>query len=597
MPHPRPFLTVAHRFLLASLLVLAGILGGRDTRADGITAALERDIIAVGDSTQLFIDLEGDAQGVPNVPDILGLQITRSSTSRQIQILNGAQSVTLKLGYTITASRIGTYSVGPFTARIGGSIHSANPIQLRVVAANDPAAARKDGLDRAAFVELVLPRSEFYVGESFLAEAHLYAIGGQVEQAPQITGDGFTLGKAQNLRSESNIRTNDRIYGRVRYMQAITAARTGDLQLEANNCVLSLPISRRQGFSDAFDELFGGREVRRLKLSAQPVTLKVLNLPREGQPARFNGAVGDFRVSLTASPTNLQAGDPMTLRIEISGSGNFDSVNLPEQPAWKAFRAYPPIPSFEPQDGFGFSGVKRFEQALTPESSDTTELPPFEFSFFDPNRREYRTVRTAPIPIRVAPGASTPTLPAPAGTQPGSETAATAAKPSLTPLKPHLGTAFALAPVQPWIWQPWFLGLNAVPILAWFGLRTWRRVANRRAADSQARQRELLRRRVQEGLRSLENLSRSGNPTEFHSALFRVLQDAVAARTGQPPSSITEGSLETDLVPRGVSPETIATFHALFQACNQARYARQATPGDLQRLQSDAAKATSELVR
>lgn len=593
IPMPMPGPGLAHAWVL--FLTLLALAPGLSARGDGITAALERDVVPLGEPALLRIEIQGDANGVPSIPDVPGLQIVRSSTSTQIQIVNGTRTSTLLLGYTLTPTRLGTFSIGPFSARIGGQLHSANAVQLRVVAANDPAAARKDGLDRAAFVEIVLPRTEVFVGESFLAEAHLYALGGQVEQAPQITGEGFTLlGKPQNLRSESNIRTNDRIYGRVRYLQALTPVRTGDLLLEATNCVFNLPVARRQRFTDAFDELFGGREMQRLRLSAPPATLRVLPLPRSGQPPRFNGAVGDFQVSLTASPTNLQAGDPITLRIDISGNGNLESVQLPDQPAWKGFRVYPAEPSFQPEDALALAGTKRFVQVLTPESSDITQLPPFEFAFFDPRQRQYRTVRTEPVPLSVAPGARTPTIPTPAGAA-STETAATT-QTDIVPLKPHLGLV-ASTTQSLWLAQPWFLALALLPMATWLGIHEWQRARSRRASNSQARQRELLRRRIADGLRSLESLSRQGDSDAFHSTLFRVLQDTVAARTGQPPSSITEGSLESDLVPRGVPPETIATLHTLFQACNQARYARQATPGDLQRLHAEASKATSELVR
>ena len=72
---------------------------------------------------------------------------------------------------------------------------------------------------------------------------------------------------------------------------------------------------------------------RRVALAAEPETLTVLPLPKENVPANFNGAVGSFSMTLSAGPTNVAAGDPVTVKVQISGRGAFDSLALPEQTA------------------------------------------------------------------------------------------------------------------------------------------------------------------------------------------------------------------------------------------------------------------------
>ena len=55
---------------------------------------------------------------------------------------------------------------------------------------------------------------------------------------------------------------------------------------------------------------------------------EVLSLPGEGRPNDFRGAVGEFQVSSdTSSARPAAAGDPLTLRLHISGVGNFDRVD------------------------------------------------------------------------------------------------------------------------------------------------------------------------------------------------------------------------------------------------------------------------------
>ncbi len=589
-----PLRRITRLFLGAWLgfLALAGDHLG--AAAATITAVLDREAIGLGDSATLRVSLSGaGGNETPRLPEVPGLRIQQTSSQRQFSFVNGVQSSSLELQYTLTPSRIGTFTIGPITLGAARVTGAAGPFQLRALAANDPAVARQDGSDQAAFLVLQLPRPEVFVGEAFVAEAHLHAIGGNLRQAPQFQGDGFTLGRLTNAPLETNIRTNNRVYGRIRFLQPMTAARSGDLSLLAAGCILDIPTSRRQPgreFGDIFEELFSGREARRYNLQTDPVVLRVLPLPKAGQPPGFNGAVGDFQVALTATPTNVQAGDPITVRIEIRGRGNFDALQLPAQPAWKGFRSYPPNSTNEPSDFSGFVGVKRFEQVLAPESADLTELPAFELSFFEPDSRTYRTLRTRPVPLRVSPGATTPSLPLlgqVAGSTPASN------QPQLPPLKPHLGLPVAVA--APWITQPWFLGIAALPPLAWLGALAWRQRQDHRSRESAARHREQLWRRVDEGLRALAAPARVGDAETFHATLFRILQDALAARLGQPPASITEGVLDTALAQSNLPPETVTTLHRLFQACNQARYARQGSPGDLAALADETGTVTREL--
>jgi hypothetical protein len=575
--------------VLAALFVLGAAFGPASFAAS-VQATLDRETLALGDTAVLKVILEGGSdQDVPQIPDVNGLRFAKSGSGVNFTFQNGRQSIIAEWVYSVTATKAGEYTIGPISAVIGRQRFQAAPLKLTVVAANDPRAARNDGLDQAAFLRLMVPKDEFYVGESFVVEIHLYAIGGRLQQAPQLTADGFTIGKLQDGGQQSQIRVNNRMYTRARFLQTVTAARTGDLSLLAANCILDIPVQRREGGSNPFDDLFNLRENRRFTLATEPTTLRVLPLPTQGVPPGFSGAVGQFELAVTANPTNLNAGDPITVRIEIAGRGNFDSVQIPEQPAWRGFRLYPPTSEVESQDPAGIVGKKRFEQIVTPESADLTALPSFVFSYFHPESKAYKTLRAAPIPISVAAGAAGPTLPAPEGTQPPGG----ARKPDLAPLKPHLGSV--LIPPTPWVGQPWFLAITAAPPLLWLALRGRRAWRERRAADQETLRRADLQKRIAKGLASLTQLARQPSSEEFFATLFRTLQEAVALRTGQAPTSITEGSLETASVRAGIPSESMDALHRLFQACNQARYARVAKAADLESLATEARSVCAHL--
>lgn len=569
-------------------MLLLGLAPG--VQAATLEAQLEREVIALGESVALQISVQGlSAQGIaevglPRIPDIPGLRIERvRGPNTSVRSINGRTSAAYDVVYQVTPSKLGEYTLPAFQTSVQGTTLSSAPLKLKVVKSGDPAAARGDGLDNAVFLTLDLPNREVFVGETLVAEAWLHAIGGELRQAPQFRAEGFTLGKApERPTRESNIRTNNQIYSRLRFLQPLTAAKAGDLEVQLQNCIHDVIFQRRSNGQDPFEDFFGmGRETRRFTVGTEPRTVHVRPLPREGVPAGFGGAVGNFTLALTASPTNVVAGDPITLRIEIRGRGNFDAVQIPEQTTWNGFRVYPPTSSFETQDPLGISGVKRFEQVATPESSTLTQLPPLVFAYFDPEARVYRTLRSAAVPIRVSAGASTPALPN--GNNSGGAT--NVATPDLLPLRPHLGEVMAAQ--SSWAMQPWFIGLNLAPFAAWFALWNWRRHVARRERDQAGHERRRLRRQLEEDLGALRELARRPDAEAFHGTLFRALQGMVALRLGQPPASITEGALE-ELRPHGVAEETVTTLHRLFQAANQVRYARTGQAADLESLRREA---------
>jgi len=78
-----------------------------------------------------------------------------------------------------------------------------------------------------------------------------------------------------------------------------------------------------------FQNFFGGTTEKQITVASDPDAFKVLELPVAGRPAGFSGAVGKFEVGSELSAAKCTAGDPLTLRLEVTGTGSFDRVNSP----------------------------------------------------------------------------------------------------------------------------------------------------------------------------------------------------------------------------------------------------------------------------
>ena len=304
-------------------------------------------------------------------------------------------------------------------------------------------------------------------------------------------------------------------------------------------------------------------------MQSEAQKIRVLPLPQENVPDTFNGAVGTYTLTVNAGPTNLAVGDPLTVRVQITGRGLLDAVNLPPQPQWRDFKAYDANSKTDSSDPLGLSGAKTFEQVIIPQNHEITRLPPLQFSYFDPNAKTYRTLSGPAISLSVRPSASA--TPPPLLTNSTPANGPSPPSDDIVHIRARLDTVAMVQP--PLIQQPWFLGLQAVPIVAWLVPFIVRRRNESLANNPRLRRQREVAQRVREGLRELPALAVSEKSDAFFAVVFRLLQEQLGERLDQPASGITEAVIEERLRGRNLSDSTLNELHELFQACNQARYA------------------------
>jgi hypothetical protein len=257
------------------------------------------------------------------------------------------------------------------------------------------------------------------------------------------------------------------------------------------------------------------------------------------------------------------------VRVQISGRGALDALALPEQNAWHDFKTYPPTTKVETTDPLGLQGTKTFEQVVVPQKADIKALPPFSFSFFDPDQKQYRTLTQPSIALVVRPGGATPTPTIVTAARSGQDNTPPAQ--DIVHIKPRLGTLAQIGP--PLVQRPWFLALQAVPLAAWLSALLWRRRAEMLANNPRLRRQRQVAQVVRRGLAELRQLAAQNKSDEFFAALVRLLQEQLGERLNLPASAITEAVIDEHLRPRGVPETTLAPLHELFQTCNLVRYA------------------------
>ena len=462
--------------------------------------------------------------------------------------VNGQQSATLTLFYFLTPSRPGDYTIPRIVAPIGGDRLSTEPLKLRVVKA-DEKLNESDTQGQLAFLKLITPKTNVYVGEVLPVEIQLYVVSGEGLQMQPLASEGFTFGKTQPL-PQRQVQVGNLAYVLVAFKTTAVANRAGPLTLGPAECKMSLriPVNRRRT-GDPFDEFFGDPfgsryELRPVRLTSDPVALEAAPLPEEGRPADFAGAVGDFSLAATVGPTNVAVGDPVRLKVLVSGKGLLENVNLAPLALGADFTTYPPTSQIDTTDPLGIEGVKTFQFDVVPQNTRIKEIPAFAFSFFDPNRKAYRTLRQPSTPLIVRPAASTPAL---AGAQAAgsSPSRPTPPAPDLAGAKQWLGAFTTVRP--PLLAQPWFLWLQAFPLLLLGGSLGWRWWREHLALNPRMVRRRQVARTVQQGLQELTRLAARQDPDAFFALTFRLLQEQLGERLDLPSASITEAVIDEQL--------------------------------------------------
>jgi hypothetical protein len=559
-----------------------------DLRAATFTATLDRDTVTVGESATLSLKFEGgDPRSIPSPPAIPHLEIVPGSSGRNISIINGQMSSIVSQDFSLTPTQPGDYPIPSLQAEVGGQILRSRPLMLKAVKA-PPSATNPSG-EQLAFFRLVVPKLQVYIGEVIPVEFQVYIRDGvaNAENILQnfdaysgcpIKAEGVSVLKTAHAR-RGHARAGNAGYAVATLVTALSPVKAGPLTLGSMDVTLPLQLPTATRRRDVFDPfgMFQQYEERRVALSAEPQTITALPLPRTNVPPNFNGAVGSYSMIASAGPTNVATGDPVTVRIQISGKGALDSLALPEQSSWHDFKTYPPTTKIDTTDALGLQGTKTFEQVVVPQNADIKALPPVAFSFFDPDQKDYRTVSHPAIPLVVRPGGSVP-APTVALANRGAADNPPPAQ-DIVHIKPRLGAVAQIS--LPLAQRPWFLALQGLPVLLWVSAALWRRRADNLANNPRLRRRRQVAQIIRTGLSELTDLAARNQPDEFFAKLVYLLREQLGERLDLPASAITEAVIDERLRPRGVPEATLASLHVLFQICNFARYAPVKTSQEL----------------
>jgi hypothetical protein len=523
------------------------------TRADvSVTATVDRNRIAFGESIGLTIALQGaQTAATPSIPPVDGLSFRGPSTQTSVNVVNGQVSQSLNLIYQVTPARAGQFTIPSIQVAVGNQRFQTQPIPITV----QKGAVQQD-LQQMLFGRIKFDAKRLYLGQIAPLDVYLFArqdLPFRGINGYQSESDGLNYKYLPNL--ESGVQVIDgQTYKVYRIVGAISPGKTG--QLAFGPCVVKCQLEVKQQARSWIEEMMGGNiEVREVPVTIDAIPINVLPLPEQGRPAGFTGAVGHWNFEVTAKPTELAVGDPITLTIKTSGDGNIDTVPVPQLENLDAFKSYDPTKKTTSND-LHTQGARDFQQVLIPRDNNVKELPSVRFVFFDPTTEKYETVVRGPIPLVVKAG--------------GGGTAVFAAG-TRTRAQEKLGQDIVylkgdLGPVAATTWfssTPTFWVLNVFPVCSLLGLFVWKRRTDKLRDDVAYARRS----------RAAKHARRMLDEAGSFDQIQRALQSYLGDRLNIPASGITASIIDEQLVPRELNGDLVAMLKACFEACDNARFA------------------------
>lgn len=604
---------------ISILLFVVLALGASDAFArPQVEAKLGRETIGVGERTTYTLTIR-DAQGgelsLPRFGELTARGPSKRSQSL-FELVNGQQKWETAQIYTweVESPTAGVFLIGPAVLETSGEKFASNAVELTVdeKARQAPQAKKRrnnpfagtpfddpfdafDAFDafgalddqieswttdpwgrqqrpRAedVFVTAIVDKNEAFLGEQVTLSLYLMSrvniSGVQNISFPKL--DGFW---SEDIESPTQLVPEPRTVNGVQYSayllrrRALFPIKAGTLPIEPVEAQVNLGVG-----------LFLGARTETLKRRSKPVDITVKPLPAQGQPQAFeSGHVGSWSLSSTVSETDVTLGQPVKLRLVISGRGNIKNMKLPRPAFPEGLRTYDPTVEDKPRfSGTRYGGTRTAEWVVVPERTGAFTIPPVEFRFFDPETKKYRTESTKALTLNVTAGDS----PLPVAQAPGGVSAPVAANVLATGVRPvRVDAVLVKATPDPWK-QPWFWPVTAGPVAAWLlllgGTFTRDRV---RARDPRKLKERRARAVAEKRLKLARERLAAGDAAGVLTAIEQALVEFLTDRLSVPARGLTRSELGRALDDKAIAKESVDALVSVLEACDTARYMPGAT--------------------
>ncbi len=394
-----------------------------------VRAAVEKTDAYVGEPFMFQIQFQGTDR--PDEPEVTALAQDfdvqpmggQTNNSQSVSIVNGRVTSNVQRNYVysyrLTPKKAGRLTIPALTVTAEGQHFTTQPIQLNGRTPQETAEFK---------LRLALSSEKCYTGQPVVLTVTWY-LGKDVRNfaftVPVLQDERFVieeLGEPQNpgreyykvqvggaeCIAEKGQEMLDNIsYTTLSFKKVLIPKQPGGIEIQPATVACEGRVNeQRRGQRGFFDDFFGNDpfgvrgSYKNFVTPSNALRLEVAELPQQGRPANFSGLVGAFSIDASATPTEGNVGDPITLTVRISGSPYLKAVELPPLDAQPELAKQFKIPK-EMAPGKIEGNAKVFTQTIRAQDASVKAIPPITLNYFDSNTGTYQEARTKPIPLTI----------------------------------------------------------------------------------------------------------------------------------------------------------------------------------------------------
>lgn len=539
----------------------------------------------------------------------VGLEVIAGPyTSQQssYQIVNGhtSRSSSITYTYTLYAEKAGTYTIGAAHAKAGGKTIASRPFRIQVSGAtrNNGSSAPNMHDDVVSpshssggrissedlFVKVIANKKHVHEQEPILLTYKVYtlvdltSLDGKMPDLKGFHTQEIPLPQQKSFHIE---KLNGRNYRCVTWSQYVMYPQmTGKMTIPSLTFKGVVVMQNRN--VDPFEAFFNGGsgyiEVKR-NIVAPAIDIQVDPLPQK--PADFSGGVGRFSISSQLLNNTVKAGAPVTLRVVVGGNGNLKLIKQPVVTFPKDFDKYDPkVTDKTKLTTNGLEGNMVYDFLVVPRNQGNYTIPAVSLTYYDTSSNMYKTVKTAPLTIKVEPGDGKGT-----SVTDYSAVQQTDIKPikqggydTIDTEKLFFGsTSFLL-----WLLLPFVLFVALVAIFHKKAVENADIVGKRgKRANKVATKR----------LKTAYKLLTAGKQNEFYDEVLRALWGYVGDKLNMPVEQLSRENISDQLAAHNINAEIIEKFISALDECEYERYAPGSAEGNMTKTYDSAMIAITEI--
>lgn len=529
-----------------------------------------------------------------------------TSQQSSYQIVNGhtSRSSSITYTYTLYAEKAGTYTIGAAHAKAGGKTIASRPFRIQVSGAtrNNGSSAPNMHDDAVSpshssggrisskdlFVKVTANKKHVHEQEPILLTYKVYtlvdltSLDGKMPDLKGFHTQEIPLPQQKSFHIE---KLNGRNYRCVTWSQYVMYPQmTGKMTIPSLTFKGVVVMQNRN--VDPFEAFFNGGsgyiEVKR-NIVAPAIDIQVDPLPQK--PADFSGGVGRFSISSQLLNNTVKAGAPVTLRVVVGGNGNLKLIKQPVVTFPKDFDKYDPkVTDKTKLTTNGLEGNMVYDFLVVPRNQGSYTIPAVSLTYYDTSSNQYKTVKTAPLTIKVEPGDGKGT-----SVTDYSAVQQTDIKPikqggydTIDTEKLFFGsTSFLL-----WLLLPFVLFVALVAIFHKKAVENADIVGKRgKRANKVATKR----------LKTAYKLLTAGKQNEFYDEVLRALWGYVGDKLNMPVEQLSRENISDQLAAHNINAEIIEKFISALDECEYERYAPGSAEGNMTKTYDSAMIAITEI--